>query len=747
MSTGASLLRLFGLFALAALFHTRCLAQTVIASVTTGANASAIAINETTNTIYVVHNDTNGIVTAIDGGTNATSSIAVGTNPDGIAVNAVTNKIYVSNGGASNVTEIDGASKATLEIPVGANPGAIVVNPVANKVYVLDLNNASPANGSVVEINGVTNAALTSVPASNPGPGGAFADAIAVNTQNGRVYALDFNDSILDQIFGDVNSCFGSTGFFGSAVAVNQVTGFVYVTNVTKNTVSSVDSGTLVAKVYTTGNTPRDVAVNSVTNKIYVANADGTVTVLDGVTNAIATVSAGSNPVAIAVDAATNKVYVVDKTANGTVTVIDGATNATLSVAVGANPFALAIDAPTNLIYVVNGDPDGTVSVIQGAVSAPTFSTGPQSQTMNLGSPVAFSVDAGPTGSTTFRWSLNGAPLTDGNGVSGSATTTLFIGRGVASADAGSYACTATNSSGSATSSAAILSVVTSANPGRLIDISSRASVGTGAGIMIAGFAVQGGSKAIILRGAGPTLGALGVPGVLSTPVLSLFDSASPANLITQDSGWLAPPTVPSGVWSGKVSPADPTPADFMQVGAFAFGSGSSDAALKLTVPAGVYTSQVAGIGTATGVALAEVYDADQGNPSSQLFNISARASVGTGSNILIAGFVVAGSTSQTVLIRASGPALTDLGVSGALADPQVQLFDGGQHIIGSNFGWAGSSQIENAAASVGAFAWGNPASDDSALLVTLPPGDYTAQISGASGDNGIALVEVYALH
>jgi hypothetical protein len=125
------------------------------------------------------------------------------------------------------------------------------------------------------------------------------------------------------------------------------------------------------------------------------------------------------------------------------------------------------------------------------------------------------------------------------------------------------------------------------------------------------------------------------------------------------------------------------------------------------------------------------------------LINISARVQVGTGGNILIAGFVIGGTTSKTVLIRASGPALVPFGVTGTLPDPQLQLYSDST-VLESNDGWGGDAQIAATAATVGAFSWGTSATPDSAILVTLPPGAYTAQVSGASGDTGIALVEIY---
>jgi hypothetical protein len=155
----------------------------------------------------------------------------------------------------------------------------------------------------------------------------------------------------------------------------------------------------------------------------------------------------------------------------------------------------------------------------------------------------------------------------------------------------------------------------------------------------------------------------------------------------------------------------------------------------------------VSGASGDTGTALAEIYDATpQGayTPATpRLTNLSARLSVGTGANILIAGFVIGGTTSKTVLIRASGPALAPFGVTGVLPDPMITL-NGSAGALSTNSGWGADAQIAAAAESVGAFSWGNSPTPDSALLLTLPPGGYTVEVAGASGDTGVALVEVY---
>jgi hypothetical protein len=108
---------------------------------------------------------------------------------------------------------------------------------------------------------------------------------------------------------------------------------------------------------------------------------------------------------------------------------------------------------------------------------------------------------------------------------------------------------------------------------------------------------------------------------------------------------------------------------------------------------------------------------------------------------------VIGGSTSLTVLIRASGPAIAvaPFNVGGTLPDPELTLQNPStQAVIAANDGWGGNPEISSTAVAVHAFAWNDPTSHDSALLITLPPGAYTAAATGASGDTGVAIVEVY---
>jgi hypothetical protein len=268
---------------------------------------------------------------------------------------------------------------------------------------------------------------------------------------------------------------------------------------------------------------------------------------------------------------------------------------------------------------------------------------------------------------------------------------------------------------------------------GHLVNLSARAGVGTGADILIAGFVLQGsGAKDIILRGVGPTLGSspYDLTGVLATPQLALIDSSG--NTLSSDTAW-----------GGSTALAEA----FAAVGAFALPAGSADSALEESLAPGAYTSEVTGVGGATGIALAEIYDADASATASGLVNISARAEVGTGGNILIAGFVVAGSQPVQVLLRGVGPTLgsSPYNLTGVLATPQVQLFDSTDTMIQSNAGWADSAALSAAFTEAGAFAF-TSGSADAAMIATLPAGSYTLELSGVNGATGIGLVEVYLL-
>ena len=480
-----------------------------------------------------------------------------------------------------------------------------------------------------------------------------------------------------------------------------------------------------------------------------------------------------STPAGVAVDASEN-VYVADTgndtvreiAPNGTVTTIAG--SAGLEENVDGLPLDARFWTPGDIavnsagtLYVADTYNMTVRRLIPGAVQAPTVTTQPQAQTAVAGGDVTFSVAAGGNQPISYQWYVNGAAIT------GATSATLTLAN-VGTSQAGNYTVIATNSAGSATSNVATLTVSYSA---RLTNISARAAVGTGSNILIAGFNIGGtGSKHALLRGVGPGLAAAPfyLTGTLSAPQLMLYDSGAASGetapeIIATDIGWGNNPAAgPSPVLAGaQVASA----AVMSSVGAFPLASGSADSAMLVAAPTGGYTSQISGVSGATGIALAEIYDTDAGTTTARLTNLSARAVVGLGGNILIGGFAITGTTSETVLIRGVGPGLAaaPFYLTGTLAGPQLTLYDSGSlagesapEIIATDAGWGSSpvfgpspvaAGIQTATAAVmsevGAFPLAS-GSSDSAMIATLPPGNYTAEVGGVGGTTGIALVEIY---
>jgi uncharacterized protein (DUF1800 family) len=270
----------------------------------------------------------------------------------------------------------------------------------------------------------------------------------------------------------------------------------------------------------------------------------------------------------------------------------------------------------------------------------------------------------------------------------------------------------------------------------RVLNLSSRARAGVSADALIAGFVIgPGAPKQVLIRAVGPSLAPFNVAGLLANPKLEVFDSAGIKVLENDDWGTIA---------GGPV----PLASDFAAVGAFALtGPSSQDAAVLATLPSGGYTVQVSGATGESGVALVEVYDVSGG---AQLMNLSTRARVQSGSQIVISGLVVApGSGLRKMLVRAAGPSLDAFGLTGTLADPVLTLLDSAGRAMATNDNWADAGRapaIAAAGTAAGAFAFSGLASRDAAMLVDLPPGGYTLQVTGAGNSSGLALVEVYDL-
>jgi hypothetical protein len=276
----------------------------------------------------------------------------------------------------------------------------------------------------------------------------------------------------------------------------------------------------------------------------------------------------------------------------------------------------------------------------------------------------------------------------------------------------------------------------------RLVNFSARARV-SGDGTLITGFAISGpGSHTVLLRASGPSLGAFGVTDVLAQPRLQLYDAAG--KVVRENLGW----TNTTGGTTDLV-------AAMTRTGAFPFAAnGGRDSAAVITLAPGAYSMQVTDAARATGgVTLAEVYDAGSFTDTSRLMNISLRGEVNAGNGAFISGFVLTGNATKRLLVRGTGPALAKFAVAGALADPIVSVFNATGQLITANDNWSqalsdGTSNATTLAAastSVGAFPL-DSGSKDAALTLTLVPGTYTVQVSGAAGATGAALIEVYEL-
>lgn len=124
------------------------------------------------------------------------------------------------------------------------------------------------------------------------------------------------------------------------------------------------------------------------------------------------------------------------------------------------------------------------------------------------------------------------------------------------------------------------------------------------------------------------------------------------------------------------------------------------------------------------------------------LVNLSTRGAVQTGDNVLIGGFIIPGREPKKVLMRAIGPSLNSAGVQGPLADTTLTLFDSRSKEIVSNDDWVNSPDKQAIIDSGVPL----PNNKESALLVTLNPGSYTAKVAGVNGATGVALVELYDL-
>ncbi len=588
-------------------------------------------------------------------------------------------------------------------------PGGVAVDDAGN-VYVADTNNHTIrkiTNGGAV----TTLAGLAGNPGASNGTGNAarFSSPFGVAVDNtGTIYVAEIQNHTIRKITsgGVVTTLAGLAGSGGVADGTGAAARF---------------------------NMPSGVAVDGAGN-VYVADTgnhtirmiftDGTVMTRAGsagspdATDAIGNNARFNSPYGVAVDR-NNNLLVADS-ANHTIRSFFGLKVSTLGGAAGSPgsadgfgstarfnlPRSVAMDQAGNLYvadYQNHTIRKGVFRVQNLPVSTPVVT-----QTAAINGIVTLSI--GFTAGSSYQWFRNGVAMP------GASTSSLAVD--VTSAgNSGIYTVFVTNSSGSVTAASVVLAVTAAGPSSALSNLSVRTTMASGQ-ILIVGAVVNGGAKTILIRAGGPALNIFGLTGMVD-PRLELYTSGL-LPLATNDD-W---PAALTSTFSG--------------LGAFPFNASSKDAALAQAIN-GAFTVQAKGTGP--GTILVEAYDV-AGGVSPRLVNLSARSLVGTGDDILIAGFNLAGTGTKQVLIRAIGPGLAAFGVPATLVDPKLQVFSASGTVVAANDNWAAA--LASTFAQVGAFAL-PPASGDAALLVTLNAGtSYTVQVSGADGGIGEALIEVY---
>ena len=251
-------------------------------------------------------------------------------------------------------------------------------------------------------------------------------------------------------------------------------------------------------------------------------------------------------------------------------------------------------------------------------------------------------------------------------------------------------------------------------------NISTRGSVLGGDNNLVAGFIVTGGeSKRVALRAIGPSLGAVGVSGALNDPVLRLFNSSQIE--IGGNDNWQSDSNA-AEIRNGGLAP-----------------KAATESATVQTLAPGSYTVVVSSKDASTGIALVEAYDITA-TANSTLANISTRGSIGLNDNVLIGGFIVGGNGSAGVVIRAIGPSLAAFGISSAISDTMLTVFDKNGSPVMTNDNWAADPN----AATIQSHNLAPSNAKESATYLQLPPSNYTAIVRGVSGTTGTGLVEIY---
>jgi len=402
----------------------------------------------------------------------------------------------------------------------------------------------------------------------------------------------------------------------------------------------------------------------------------------------------------------------------------------------------LTMDASGNL-YTTKYSNQSILKVTPiGSVASMNVTAMPASIAAQVGATATLSVSVTSVSGLHYDWQVSPSgqstwsDISDGPQYSGSNTANLQVLNLPPAATGSRYRCIISNGGAvNRVSAVAVLSVISSNTGSRLTNISTRANVGIGANVEIAGFIISGsGPQQILIRANGPALQASGLAtGYLMDPVLTLHATDPAASVIATNDNWGDDPSMKSQIAAATSA-----------VGAPAWGDGSKDAAILTLLNPGGYTAVVESKDGTQGVGLIEVFAVDPANGAGKVINVSSRTGLATGANVQIAGFIITGTTAKRVVIRATGPSLSKYNVSNPLADPKIELHSAveGQPLLAVDEDWDATAQ-RDLFKSLGVDNW-EVGSKDAAIITTLQPGGYTAVVSGADGGSGVALIEVF---
>lgn len=325
--------------------------------VAAGSNLSGVAVNPLLNRIYVTDSTANKLL-IIDGATNTPVNLLARGSKE-IAVDPVSNTVVAISAGEFTATVIDGANLTKSYVPLGGYASGIAINPVTNRAYISAGSSVTVIDRQSGQVSTIDNV---------PGP-----VAIAANPLTNRIYVVDYesNLGVIDGATNSIITTFPVGQYYSTAIAVDPILNKVYVANESDVTLYVVDGATNAVqpiKVESiSGTSPKALAVNSVTHKVYIAG--NVLSVLDGTTNELTTIDVMAD--AVAVNSLENKIYAVGCCDNA-LYVIDGSSNTFERIPVDESPTSVTVDQITNRVYVTHYSSDD-VAIVDGATNTVSY--------------------------------------------------------------------------------------------------------------------------------------------------------------------------------------------------------------------------------------------------------------------------------------------------------------------------------------------------------------------------------------